>query len=477
MSYTDQKRPVFVRWGALVAVTLVSLIYLSGMPGRSAASEPTGYNPNDLPVASCFWTGPFTRSNPKTNIAYPGTEITYWGAKFKTPPGAVLTLNGRFPFARYSSLNAYKDNGVSSSSLSDRAIKPDRDSTNPSRPGANRRVSNRSYTINVVGQAKPDTPAENTLYAEPIDGKYQDILYRVYIPDKGRNLAGGTALPTPSLRLADETELTGQQLCQAMNSTHDYTNQLLPEGVYRNLLLGKGLSEEATNPATPNVSFGKYFNLPTSLARYGIPEDLQMAWSNNPTYVGTQYDNSDARYMTGSYSFRFGQVVVIKGRLPTTPRTLNRNQKMTRGQLVAWDMCIIQSLVTTKTWRCVFDEQLPLRGRSKREYKIVISSPANRPKNATTRCGVWWMPADPEGDGFGRTDIGQLLTRNVLPASGFGQSSWAVETPFAEDAATTMGPYYPKGSHSSKAAFERQGCSKVKKPKKPKKKKPKKKKK
>jgi hypothetical protein len=475
MSYTDQKRPVFVRWGALAAVTLVSLIYLAGMPGRSAAGDPTGYNPNDLPVASCFWTGPFTQSNPRTNIAYPGTEITYWGAKFITPPGAVLTLKGRYPYARYSSLNAYTEDGVSTGSLSDRQIRPDSGSTNPSIPGRNRRASKRSYTVTVRGEAEPSSPARNTLYAEPVDGNYQDILYRVYIPDRGRNRSGGTGLPTPSLRLGDGTVLTGQALCDEMNSIHNYTNDLLPEGVYENLLRGKGLAPDliATNPAEPTLRFGKYFNLPTSLARYGVPEQLEAAWAANPTYVGTQYDNSDARYMTAAYSFRFGQVVVIKGRLPTTPRTLNRNRKMTRGQLVAWDMCIIQSLVTTKTWRCVFDEQLPLRGRSKREYTIVISSPANRPKNATTRCGVWWMAADPEGDGFGRTDVGQLLTRNVLPAPDFRRSSWAVETPFAEDAAGTMGPFYPRGSHSSKAAFERQGCSKVKKPKK---KKPKKKK-
>ncbi len=85
---------------------------------------PTGYNPKDLPTVGCFWTGPFTADNPKTNAAFPGTEITYWGAKFVTPPGAVLTLKGRFPHARYSSFNAYEQNGASSSSLSDREIRP-----------------------------------------------------------------------------------------------------------------------------------------------------------------------------------------------------------------------------------------------------------------------------------------------------------------------------------------------------------------
>ena len=164
--------------------------------------------------------------------------------------------------------------------------------------------------------------------------------------------------------------------------------------------------------------------------------------------------------MTGAYSFDYGKVVVLKGKLPTTPRTLSGQRKMTSGQLILWDMCIIQSLVTTKTWDCVFDEQLPLRGGKRRQYTIVISSKANRPKNATKACGVWWMQADPDGDGAGRRSIGQLLTRNVLPASNYRQSSWSVPSPFPADAAKAMGAYYPKGSYTSKKRFERAGCRK-----------------
>ena len=449
-----------------VAVALAMTGGLLGLlaPAPAEAAE-TGYNPRGLPAASCFWTGPFTRDDPKTNVAFPGTEITYWGAKFVTPPGAELTLKGRYPHARYSSLNAYIENGESSGSLRDRSIRPDRGSINPSIPGSNRAARNRSYTVKVLGQARPVDPARNTLYAEPVSGSYQDILYRVYIPDRGRDLAGGTGLPVPSLRLQDGNVLTGQPLCDAMNSIHDYTNELLALNVYNLLLQGKGPQNAATNPAEPDPSFSRYFNLPNSLARYGTENDQEIAWANNPNYEGTQYDNADARYMTGAYSFDFGDVFVLRGTLPTTPRTLNGQRKMTSGQLVAWDMCIIQSLVTTETWRCVFDEQLPLRtkGRKKRQYTIVISKEEDRPRNATFRCGAWWMPPDPEGDGAGRPNVGQLLTRNVLPAPKFRQSSWAVPSPFPSAARKTMGQYYPRGSYTSKQAYERLGCDKKKK--------------
>ena len=49
-----------------------------------------------------------------------------------------------------------------------------------------------------------------------------------------------------------------------------------------------------------------------------------------------------------------------------------------------------------------------------------------------------------------------MLTRNVLPADNFHKSIFNVKSPF--DAEQTMGEYYPKGSYTSKKAFESHGC-------------------
>jgi hypothetical protein len=445
------------------AVAIRRLLILVGMAlvpfqgAALAADSPTGYNPynpNDLPTAGCFWTGPFSASNPKTNVAYPGTEITYWGAKFATPPGAHITLKGRFPHARYSSFNAYEGGGVSASSLNDTEIRPASGSINPARPGKNRNARNRSYEIKVFGRNTPAVPKRNTLYAAPIEGSHQDILYRVYVPDRGRSLSGGAGVPKPVLTLADGTTLSGKAMCEVLNSTHDYTNALMPKAIYQGLLNTAG-KDPATNPALPKFRFRKFFNLANTFAGYGTEEDQQEAWIKNPVEEGTQYNNNDARYMTGPYSFRFGEVLMLRGRMPTTPKTLN-GQKFTRsGQLVEWDLCGIQALTTTKTYRCRFDEQIPLRD-GKRHYVIAFAKSGLRPANAKRECGVAWLPADPEGDGSGRTDAGVLLTRNVLPRSDFKRSIFDVSSPF--DAAETMGEYYPKGAYVSKKAFESHGC-------------------
>jgi len=459
-----------VRW-PVVMVVLLATIFASARPAVTpAATFPTGYNPDDFPTVGCFWTGPFTRENEKTNVAFPGTEITYWAARFVTPAGSTLRLKGRFPHARYSSLNSYKARGASQSSLPDKDIRPDKGSTNPTLPGANRATRNRSYTVTVRGEGPPRTPERNTLYAEPVANEYQTIVYRVYIPDRGRNPAGGTGLPQPTLILPNGTEVTGDELCNQMNSINYLEAQKLPPAIYESLVKWPGRNP-LFNPAVNPLQFSRYFNLDNSYARFKPVAEQRTIWRSNKRYEGTQYDNVDARYMTGAFSFRYGPVLVLKGKLPTTPRTLNGQKRMTSGQLVAWDMCVIQSLVTTRTWDCVFDEQLPLRGGKKRQYTIVISSKAKRPKNARSRCGVRWMSADPDGEGrlerpapltewVGRRDMGFLLTRNVLPARSFKRSSWAVPTPFPADAIRTMGSYYPKGTYTSKKRFERTGCKK-----------------
>lgn len=440
---------------AIKRLLIASCLSLTLLQGTALAATPeTGYNPKNLPTVGCFWTGPFTAQNPATNTAYPGTEITYWGAKFVTPPGSTLTLAGLYPHARYSSFNAYEGNGSSASSLSDRQIKPDRGSINPSLPGKNRDAKNRRYTVTVKGEPVPAALARNTLYANPIADSHQDILYRVYVPDRGRSLAGGTGLPKPSLKLADGTVLTGQAMCERLNSTHDYTGSLMAPALYQTLLNSPG-KDPATNPAMPDFLFKKFFNMQNVLAGFGDEQTQRDAWAENPTPMGTQYNNNDARYMTGAYSFRYGENLVIHGRAPTTPKTLGGQKRARAGQLVEWDLCGIQALTTTKTYRCLFDEQIPVTGK-KRKYVVAVTKAELRPWNAKRKCGVAWLRADPAGDGAGRPDAGTLITRNILPSAGFKQSIWNVTSPFT--AREEMGAYYPQGTYMSKKSFQSHGC-------------------
>ena len=277
------------------------------------------------------------------------------------------------------------------------------------------------------------------------------------MPDKGRNLAGGTGTPTPELVLADGTVLKGKALCAALNSNHNYVANVVPPSLYNSLVNWPG-KDPLTNPAQPQFSFIKFFSLGQSMARYKSDQDFKAAWEANPVEQGTFYANNDARYMTGAVSFRYGQLVVIKGSLPTTPKTYRSEKRTKAGQMAEWDMCTIESFATTKTHKCLFDEQIPIKGK-KRKYTIVVGQAKDRPRNAKNKCGVAWLPADPDGDGAGRLDSALLLTRNVSPSAGFKHAIQNVTTPF--NAAKVMGRYYPRGSYTSKAAFQKLGCPKA----------------
>src|SRR5262249_21028638 len=316
--------------GAAVVVGLAA-----AAPAAEAAAVPTGYNPSNLPVASCFWTGPFTNVDPRTNQGFPGSEITYWGARFATPPGATLVLRGKYSHARFQSLTAYVNNGMATNTLSDYLTRPDKGSTNPFIKGHRRDLKKRNYTATVLSEPPPPNPAPNTLYAvpDPTGNSYQDLLYRVYVPDKGRNRRGGEPLPTPELHMPDGSVLRDQALCDALNSNHSYQSQNLPLPVYNSYVNWPG-KDPATNPATPAFAFEKFFSLNYAISAYKSPAEHAAA---DYTPIGTFYNNLDARYINGTYSFAFGQLLVLRGKLPTTPLTHNGETRMSGGQLREWD--------------------------------------------------------------------------------------------------------------------------------------------
>jgi hypothetical protein len=83
-------------------------------------------------------------------------------------------------------------------------------------------------------------------------------------------------------------------------------------------------------------------------------------------------------------------------------------------------------------------------------YKIVLSTPASRPRNARRACGVTWMPWGPQTQGL-------LIYRHMLPRPRFRQAIQNVGEPGNER--RVMGRFYPRGRYFAGAAdFEKRGC-------------------
>jgi hypothetical protein len=114
-----------------------------------------------------------------------------------------------------------------------------------------------------------------------------------------------------------------------------------------------------------------------------------------------------------------------------------------------------ESVVTTRVMDCVYDEQIPLDAR--RRYTVVTSRAADRPRNATRRCGVAWVEWSPRGDGAGDHDFGWMQLRNMLPSPSFHHAIQDTRKP--GDERRVLGSYLPTGTYyASKRAFEKLGC-------------------
>ncbi|MCB8970990.1 MAG: hypothetical protein M9964_03540 [Solirubrobacterales bacterium] len=447
---------------AIAALAAVGVALLTASAATGAAGSPESPAPNagadraagdqadPVTNGDCFWLGAFSvRRGPDYNFAFPDYGATYWSARYTLPAGATMRLKGKFPHARYESLHSYAVGGSTPlDHLADIDTAPDKGSTNPFLPGADRTAKKRRYTVAISPTTPPaagEPRAANTVYAESSD---QQLIYRVYVPDKGSDFAGDTGLPKPVLTLADGAVVTGQALCDAVGSEgHALSSSSLPLSVY--LTLRDQPDKPSTFPAVNPTRFRAYYS-----TAFTVKCVYQGVCEPPPTRVGGQYSNLDVNYVGGFVNREFGPVLVLRGKMPTTPATLKGNDKMKRAQLRYWSMCQNESLTTTRGAGCLFDEQVPLT--KKRRFTIVTSLPADRPDNARRKCGVGFIPWPADGDGAGHPNDGLLLVRNMLPSKSFHQAVQDTQVP--GDEAEVMGPYLPKGSYSSVEQFEARGC-------------------
>ncbi|MEA2124029.1 MAG: hypothetical protein QOI80_811 [Solirubrobacteraceae bacterium] len=430
--------------------TLVGVALLFGLLAESAPAAP--------PLATCFWEGPIstkqlsTRGFDGRNFNYPEESATYWLARFTLPAGARVVLRGRYPHGRYMSLNAYSE-GAPTDTLSDVAVRPRRGATNPFVAGHRRDRRRRAWRVSVVDAPLPSGKrARNTVYAQTGSDAPIELAYRVYEPDRGLDLTGGTGLPRADVVQADGTVLRGQAACAAINDA----NRDIPVQTIAPELWKAGTSCRPNHPAFDPVRWERFFNL--DYATQSVLLDCTEAGfmarrTQQPERKGGLYSNRDTSYVFAHLSTNYGPLVVIRGRLPTFPRTRAGQRRMGSGQLRFWSLCTGESRVTTRTADCLADRQVALTGD--RRYTIVVSKPADRPANARRRCGVSWLDIG-QGDGVDRSDYAAIVMRNMLVSDTFAEAIQRIPTPAAAE--TVVGPYFPHSEYSSRADFEALGC-------------------
>lgn len=402
-------------------------------------------------IRSCFWyRGPFS-GDPYINIAYPDSSVFYWAAFFTMPEGAKLEVEGEFAYARYQSLISYDPRGKPLEALADYLIEPDKGSINPYRKGANRLTSKRKYRVEVVN-VTPDIGKEkegeylakeirNLLHAPVSDKGQQILLYRIYLPNKGKNETGGVSLPSPVLTLKDGTRLSGNAACEKMNTRQASLLKPAALGIpisqYHELINqpDKPDTWPATEPPTWHIQLDR-----KSLIGIYTGEISESARRSE----GGFFPNPDNNYVRTIINRRLGPVFVLRGKMPTVPKTYSNNKEMTDGQVRYWSICSNQSFANTRVNDCLFDEEVPLDENG--FYTIIVSREADRPRNAIAQCGLAWLPMADNGDGIFDEDVSIIQIRNMLADPNFKHAIQKVEVDGTAE--IVMGPYLPVGVYT-----------------------------
>lgn len=407
---------------------------------------------------TCFWLRGPASADPYLNIAYPDAATFYWAAAFTIPQGAKLRLEGKFPHARYMSFISYDGKGQPIESVADYLIKPEAGSTNPFLKDADRSARNRSWTLAIDSGEPPqgqptgmnlEGQTRDTLHAPPYGTGQQAILYRIYANDRGQEETGGVGLPVPVLTTKDGEELRGLAACEALKFRQplqiDIAAMAVPMDKYQELLAAAS-KISSTHPATNPPTWYQQYDREALYAIYtGASFDPGARKS-----TGGFYPNLDNQYIRTILNRRNGKVVVVRGKAPTTRKTLDGQAKTEEGQLRYWSFCSNQGFANTRVNACVHDENVPLNRDG--YYTIVLSRAADRPRNARPECGVAWLPMADDGDGAGDADVTVFQLRHMLGTAEFPNAVQKVSAPGNEE--KDMGEYFPAARYMSPSAFE-----------------------
>lgn len=445
--------------GALCAAgSQAQIMSPAAMAADAAKAVAAGKDPIPGP-RNCFWLRGPASADPYINIAYPDSGTFYWAAVFTAPPGAKLRVEGQFAHARYISFISYDGAGVPIESVADYLIQPKPGSSNPFLSGADRTVTQRSYSLELASTPPPANQpvgmnlkgqTRSVLHAPPYGSSgQQTVLYRIYARDNGTDETGGTGLPEVVLTLADGKELRGPQACQALKTRQplqiDPSAMAVPMEKYHELIdaaKAKGPSFPATNPPT-------FYQQLDRQALYDIYLGKPMRADARKSEGGF-YPNLDNQYIRTIVNRRLGKVFFLRAKAPTTPKTVKGDARFGDGDLRYWSWCSNQGFANTRVNECVHDENIPVGPDG--YYMLAVSRAADRPRNARTECGIAWLPMADNGDGAVDEDATVLQLRHMLGAGDFKFAVQGVQS--HGSMAKDMGEYYPKGRYMSTSAFE-----------------------
>lgn len=438
------------RWVALTAAVLALALSMSLAPAAGA----TGV---DLTCSFAL-----VKMDPNVvNIAYPDQAALYYILPYQALPGTQIEIDGVYPHARYMSFTAYDPAERPLDAINDIHVAPNPGSANPFIAGTSRDTADgvRHYSVFVQFGAQPATPAPNTIYT----GTGQDglpnldgtLIYRIYLPDDGRDNTGGVGLPTVTLEPSGT--VNAAQPASPCNDLTLPTSSLSLNGAVATADGVPAIESSGDAFGMNPPRWSKFLNVAYSLFQVatGSP-DAESVFAPLDGEIGSAaqkvggnggfLSNLDNAYVAAPIDRGYGQVLVTRERVPTFADTRGGAPVMPTAQVRYWSMCENDPF-TERFIACDTDDETEQSPTGYATY--VVSTPAERPTNATTTCGVNWLPWGPDPEGL-------LILRNMLPEASFTES---IQDATLGSEASTMGAYYPVSRYYTTAGYEKLGCT------------------
>eukprot|EP00008_Paramoeba_atlantica_P013321 CAMPEP_0201482696 /NCGR_PEP_ID=MMETSP0151_2-20130828/6957_1 /ASSEMBLY_ACC=CAM_ASM_000257 /TAXON_ID=200890 /ORGANISM="Paramoeba atlantica, Strain 621/1 / CCAP 1560/9" /LENGTH=453 /DNA_ID=CAMNT_0047865507 /DNA_START=227 /DNA_END=1588 /DNA_ORIENTATION=- len=414
---------------------------------------------------------PGTAVEQKANL-YPDMAATYNVANFCLPRGGSLILAGEYPHARYLSFTIANQLGGgqfgNGTYLRGDQIAPDPGSSNPFLSSVGRDVTNRRFTIFVVqGKAPKKRPAQNTLYTGTDSERERiHLSIRTYLADRGYDGTGnvkidgaGFGLPAVTLALEGRKKVSGPDLLQLLRVQKDGDPNGYTIGQW--LFNVKSAGDSVNAPCLPEPTFQLFWNTDYSVTgAFHALHPRERVINYPPSTAGGFANNPDTCYMIAPISFGFGEVVVVRGKMPTHPRTRSGETTLPEDpQVQYFSVSTAAAPCSGQGWDTVCDEQIPVDKNG--YYHVVVSNPWNRPTNALRENGVVWLnPGIGEGYYIGaRSWVGCIYIRYQNTSSNWVESPANIPMPTEEEPIPQdpfiMREYFPVAKYMSKAKFER----------------------
>jgi hypothetical protein len=378
-----------------------------------------------------------------------------------------IYLRGKYPTARYFSIQAYDNNaqpytvGGVSSSITDYQITP-ATGHNPWSPGSSVTASKGRYAITLrsLSTRRPSMAPgalRNTLPIAPASPMSGDLpadigflMIRVYLPPQ----LNFSAVPLPSITI----KARGQAAVTLPRcGSRQPTRTLGTSGLGKRILkLVKGKSSPTPAPCPPGTA--------------GCPPNLQFFVP--PSGNDIPFPNTTSGYAAAFFTPQAGKVVVIQAKVPSSPFDYHggerpapwpRNDKA-RWQVRYWSLCnyvyappypvvVAPGPNGSTLYGCAADLQVPTTGQG--YATVVLSYPDDRPSNATAANGIAWLPmstSDPAA-------VEQVSLRNMLISTTFNESPKSATGNSVADAQQALGAYYPQAAMCDVATFESGGAA------------------